>query len=93
MLFAIISISVSSCVVSASSFIISGLLAITLKGEDELISVKLTDGQDNVVLVTRKGICITFSEKDVRPIGRTAQGVIGMRIGKDDYVIGMEPII
>ena len=71
----------------------TGLLAITLKGEDELISVKLTDGQDNVVLVTRKGLCITFDEKDVRPIGRIAQGVIGMRIAEDDEVIGMESII
>ena len=71
----------------------TGLLAITLKGDDELISVKLTDGQDNVVLVTRKGLCITFDEKDVRPIGRIAQGVIGMRIAADDEVIGMESII
>ena len=71
----------------------TGLLAITLKGEDELISVKLTDGQDNVVLVTRKGLCITFDEKDVRPIGRIAQGVIGMRIAENDEVIGMESII
>ena len=71
----------------------TGLLAITLKDEDELISVKLTDGQDNVVLVTRKGLCITFDEKDVRPIGRIAQGVIGMRITDDDEVIGMESII
>ena len=48
----------------------TGLLAITLKDDDELISVKLTDGQDNVVLVTRKGLCITFEEKEVRPMGR-----------------------
>ncbi len=71
----------------------TGLLAITLKGEDELISVKLTDGQDNVVLVTRKGLCITFDEKDVRPIGRVSQGVIGMRTAEDDEIIGMESIV
>ena len=71
----------------------NGLQGITLKEEDELISVKLTDGEDNVVLVTRNGICITFDEKDVRPIGRTAQGVIGIRIEDDDEVIGMESII
>ena len=71
----------------------TGLLAITLKDNDELISVKLTDGQDNVVLVTRKGLCITFEEKDVRPIGRTAQGVIGIRLADNDEVIGMESII
>ena len=71
----------------------TGLLAITLKGEDELIDVRLTDGEDNVVLVTRKGMCITFDEKDVRPVGRTAQGVIGIRLDKDDFVIGMESVI
>ena len=71
----------------------NGLQGITLKEDDELISVKLTDGEDNVVLVTRNGICITFDEKDVRPIGRTAQGVIGIRIDEDDEVIGMESVI
>ena len=71
----------------------TGLQGITLKDDDELISVKLTDGQDNVVLVTRNGLCITFEEKEVRPIGRTAQGVIGIRMEKDDEVIGMESII
>ena len=71
----------------------TGLLAITLKDEDELIDVRLTDGEDNVVLVTKKGLSITFEEKDVRPVGRTAQGVIGMRLDEDDEVIGMESII
>ena len=71
----------------------TGLLAITLKDEDELIDVRLTDGEDNVVLVTKQGMCITFSEKDVRPIGRVSQGVIGIRLDEDDSVIGMESII
>ena len=71
----------------------AGLMGITLKEDDELIDVRMTDGQDNVVLVTRKGMSITFDEKDVRPVGRTAQGVIGMRLDDDDYIIGMEPII
>ena len=71
----------------------TGLQAITLKDEDELISVKLTDGADNVVLVTKNGLCITFDEKDVRPIGRTAQGVIGIRLDEDDEVIGMESVV
>ncbi len=71
----------------------SGLQAITLKDEDELIDVRMTDGEDNVVLVTREGLCITFAEKDVRPIGRTGQGVIGMKLNEGDEVIGMEPII
>ncbi len=71
----------------------TGLQGITLKEDDELIEVRLTDGEDNVVLVTRKGMCITFDEKDVRPIGRVAQGVIGIRNDEDDEVIGMESII
>ena len=68
----------------------TGLLAITLKDDDELIDVRLTDGEDNVVLVTKKGMSITFDEKDVRPVGRTAQGVIGIRLDEEDSVIGME---
>ena len=71
----------------------TGLQGITLKEEDELIAVRLTDGEDNVVLVTKEGMCITFDEKDVRPMGRVSQGVIGIRLDKDDYVIGMESII
>ena len=71
----------------------TGLQGITLKEDDELIAVRLTDGEDNVVLVTRNGMCITFDEKDVRPIGRVSQGVIGIRIDDDDEVIGMESII
>lgn len=71
----------------------SGLVAITLKENDELIDVRLTDGEDNIVLVTSKGMSITFDEKDVRPLGRSAQGVIGMKIDNDDFVIGMESII
>ena len=61
--------------------------------DDELIDVRLTDGQDNVVLVTEKGLCITFDEKDVRPVGRSAQGVLGIRLDEDDTVIGMESIV
>ena len=71
----------------------NGVISITLREDDELIDVRLTDGQDNVVLVTEQGSCITFSEKDVRPMGRTAQGVIGIRLDEDDCVIGMESII
>ena len=71
----------------------TGLLAINLKENDELIDVRLTDGEDNVVLVTSKGLCITFDEKDVRPVGRSAQGVLGIRLNDDDFVIGMESIL
>jgi DNA gyrase subunit A len=71
----------------------TGLLAINLKEDDELIGVRLTDGEDNVVLVTSKGLCITFDEKDVRPVGRSAQGVLGIRLNDEDEVIGMESIL
>lgn len=71
----------------------TGLQGIALKDEDELISVKLTDGEDNVVMVTKGGQCITFAEKDVRPMGRVSQGVIGIKLDKDDSVIGMESIV
>ena len=71
----------------------SGLQAITLKENDELIDVRMTDGQDNVVLVTHQGLCITFKEDDVRPMGRVTQGVIGIKLNDGDEVIGMEPII
>ena len=71
----------------------TGLQGIALKEDDELISVRLTDGEDNVVLVTKNGMCITFDEKDVRPMGRVSQGVIGIRIDEDDAVIGMESVI
>ena len=71
----------------------TGLLAINLKDDDELIDVRLTDGEDNVVIVTKEGMSITFDEKDVRPVGRVSQGVIGMRLDEGDSVIGMESII
>ena len=70
----------------------SGLQAITLKEDDELIDVRLTDGARNVVMVTHEGIAITFAESDVRSVGRVSQGVIGMRLDEGDYVVGMEPI-
>ena len=66
----------------------TGLLSITLREDDELIDVRLTDGQDNVVLVTSQGACITFSEKDVRPMGRSASGVRGINVD-GSKVIGM----
>jgi len=69
-----------------------GLIGITLKENDELIDVRLTDGNSKVVIVTKQGMSITFDEKDVRPIGRVSQGVKGITLNDDDYVIGMEPI-
>ena len=69
----------------------SGLQGITLRENDELVNVRLTNGEDKVVIVTNNGMSITFDEKDVRPIGRVSQGVRGIDVADDDYVIGMEP--
>ena len=70
----------------------TGLQAIALKEGDELIDVRLTDGERNVVMVTHEGMSITFAESDVKPVGRVSQGVIGIRLSDGDYVVGMEPI-
>lgn len=67
----------------------SGLAAINLKKRDELIRVRLSDGKDDVIMVSRGGKAIRFSEKNVRPMGRQAAGVIGMRVGAKDEVIAM----
>lgn len=68
----------------------SGLQAINLKEDDELIEVKATNNEKDIILVTKKGKCICFDEKDVRPTGRTSMGVIGMNVDKDDELIGMQ---
>ena len=70
----------------------TGLQAISLKEDDELIDVRLTDGERNVVIVTHEGMSITFAESDVKPVGRVSQGVIGIRLDPEDFVVGMEPI-
>lgn len=66
-----------------------GLAAVTLREDDELIDVRLTDGEKDIILVTRNGMSIRFQETDVRPLGRVSQGVIGINLEEDDYVIGM----
>ncbi|NLX76697.1 MAG: DNA gyrase subunit A [Clostridiaceae bacterium] len=66
-----------------------GLNAVTLKEHDELIEVRLTEGNDDVILVTRNGMSIRFRESDVRSMGRTSQGVIGIRLDEGDEVIAM----
>lgn len=70
-----------------------GLIAITLRENDELISVQMTDGNDELIIGTRLGLAIRFSEKDVRVMGRTAQGVKAINLNKDDIVIGMGLVI
>jgi DNA gyrase subunit A len=68
----------------------TGLAAITLRDDDELIEVKLTDKEKDIILSTKYGKCIRFDENDVRPTGRTSMGVIGMTLEDDDEVIGMQ---
>ena len=69
-----------------------GLNAITLDETDELIRVKLTDGNNEIVIGTQQGMAIRFEETDVRPMGRTAHGVRGIHLRGGDYVIGMSTI-
>jgi len=68
----------------------SGLRAITLREEDELIGVRMTDGEQEILLVTRLGKAIRFPETEVRAMGRQARGVIGIRLEEGDSVVGME---
>ena len=66
-----------------------GIYAIKFREGDELIDVRITDGENEVVLATRKGKAIRFRESDVRPMGRITEGVIGIRLGEGDEVVGM----
>ena len=68
----------------------TGLAAITLKDDDELIEVKITDNTKDIFLVTKNGQCIRFHETDVRCMGRTAMGVRGINLAGDDEVVGMQ---
>ena len=68
----------------------TGLAAITLREEDELIEVKYTDDDQDIILVTKYGQCIRFNEQDVRSTGRTSMGVRGMNLTDRDEVIGMQ---
>ncbi|MCM1468022.1 MAG: DNA gyrase subunit A, partial [Alistipes sp.] len=68
----------------------TGIQAITLRDDDELIEVKLTDKTKDIILVTKYGQCIRFHENDVRPTGRSAMGVIGMNLDDGDEVVGMQ---
>ena len=70
----------------------SGLIAITLKKNDLLKNVQKSTGQDEVILVTKKGQAVRFKEKEIRDMGRQAAGIRGIRLKKDDEVIGMNII-
>lgn len=68
----------------------SGIIAINLNDDDELVQVRLTPGLLKFIIGTANGMANKFDEKDVRPVGRNAMGVRGIRLEKDDYVIGLE---
>ena len=68
----------------------TGLIAINLKDDDQLIGIKETKGNNNVIIVTKNGKCICFSEEDVRSMGRIAGGVRAIKLEKDDEVVAME---
>ena len=68
----------------------TGLAAINLREDDELIEVKTTDADSEIFLVTKYGMCIRFKETDVRAMGRTAMGVIGMNLEDGDEIVGMQ---
>jgi DNA gyrase subunit A len=68
----------------------SGLIALTIDLEDNLIDAKVSSGKDDIFIVTKEGMSIRFDESDVRAMGRTARGVKGVTLGKEDKVIGME---
>ena len=68
----------------------TGIRAITLDEDDQLVNVMRTEGDDNILIATAQGMAICFSENDVRPMGRDATGVRGILLGADDYVVGAE---
>ena len=68
----------------------NGLAAISLKDDDELIEVKVTDKESEIFLVTKQGMCIRFKETDVRTTGRNSMGVIGMNLSDGDEIVGMQ---
>ena len=68
----------------------TGLIAIKLKEGDELVGIRQTSGNDNVIIITKQGKCICFSEDDVRPMGRSAGGVKAITLENGDEVVSME---
>jgi DNA gyrase subunit A len=70
----------------------SGIIAINLDSEDELIAVRVTDGQQQVALSTRSGMLVRFAESEVRPMGRAAGGVKGVNLEADDRVVALDVV-
>jgi DNA gyrase subunit A len=69
-----------------------GIIAIGIREDDEVIAAAITDGEDEAILATRKGLAIRFSEKNVRSMGRTAGGVKGIALASDDRLVGMSVV-
>ncbi len=67
----------------------NGIIAITLKEEDQLVDVRKTDGKQTILMATKEGQAIRFQEEDARELGRTGQGVIGIRMDEKDYVVSL----
>ncbi len=70
-----------------------GIIALTLREDDELIGAKTTSGSDDIIMVSAEGQSIRFAETDCRPMGRTAMGVKGIRLRKGDEVLGMDVVL
>ncbi|MCB9072649.1 MAG: DNA gyrase subunit A [Bdellovibrionaceae bacterium] len=70
----------------------SGIIALTIDIEDDLLAARLSDGKQDVFICTQEGMSIRFDEEDVRPMGRTARGVRGISLSKEDHVVGMEVV-
>ncbi|MBO1914665.1 DNA gyrase subunit A, partial [Microvirga sp. 3-52] len=70
----------------------NGLIALTLRDDDELIGVKMTSGEEEIVIGTRDGMLIKFNETDIRSMGRIAGGVRGIRLRKGDIAVGMDVV-
>ncbi|WP_172370259.1 DNA gyrase subunit A [Sporosarcina jiandibaonis] len=70
----------------------NGLIALTLRGDDELIGVKMTSGEEEIVIGTKDGMLIKFNETDIRSMGRVAGGVRGIRLRKGDIAVGMDVV-
>src|SRR5439155_174381 len=71
----------------------TGLAAINLKDDDDLVEVLLTDGKDDLMLVSRSGLAARFKQSAARPMGRATAGVIGMRVDEGGEVVAIAPVI
>lgn len=70
----------------------SGIIALTIDLDDDLLAAKVSDGKQDIFICTKEGMSIRFDEDDVRPMGRTARGVRGISLSKDDEVVGVEVV-